>query len=806
MKIIPGKKLKSVLAEIICITMGMASFAYGADNIAETDSSETSAEVESELENIAALNNCTVDELIVNYSDNGYVNFLGAAFTDEKIQSPDDAAESLDELVTLAGLEDCEFSFYREDVSPVSGYTYYTFTQVASGIDDDLPIVFSNSQIRIIVDADGNSAGFSADITSPENITPINYDNFVEQTEAEELVKQELDEDSSIMNEMTSLSYWDDERTAFSVSDGKELPAWFIYTNQNSEGRPYTLYVVSAQRDDRDEAVIIDRVAMNSLNVESDTYTSNIFFEGMEDGGSYTYHVDMTWAYEANSGYQAEKELDITVPVMYDPETGLYYLADYNEKIAAANYYDFNKNNEVNAVVSEDPTDINSWHFASMTGPDDEQYFCNADYVISSFDTMLKAYNIYKERYGYNSVDMSGLPILLLMYECDNEYPTNPFEFTVNANNMGQWHDWAVFGTSPTFTGCVEVGTMTHEFAHGINGQLTNAQYLNTMGAVMEGYADSIGETLAYIYGYKDEAYADVVGSEYCSPMRSFSNPYDFKYARYIGGMYYLQPVVSVLAREFDYGGVHSNSSVVNYLSYCLSHNEDSSKAVIDLGKNVDMFVETLYCATYNSGYDELGAYLLFAAENVDLTDDEEQYVRDTIYLLGFAGDGSELDELIAEDGGYTYTITFYGDEIMESLVSYGVDLEDAYGNAYQMGGTYDNESVSMILPDDSEFTAYITAAIPSYDIQVGYFVTEGITADIEKIIPAFCYEVAVGETIDLDGYITMATLYYFEDDEYYLLSGVESQTELTCDQQGIYCLSVCSDDGSTSFIMIIAE
>ncbi|MCQ2499565.1 MAG: M4 family metallopeptidase [Lachnospiraceae bacterium] len=754
------------------------------------------------LQEIADLNGCNVEDLNCAEDSEGFICFLGAPYTDEKITNSNEAFASIEMLKNLAGLEDCEFAFYREDVSPVTGFTYYIFSQVASSANEDMPIKYTNSQVRVITDSEGNSRGFSADIIAPDSIVPVDADNFVEKSEAEYVVQQALSGGSRIINEMTELTYWDDSATAASVTNAKVIPVWTIYTNESRENKPYTMYIVAATRGYDDEVVISDKVAVSTLNVEDDTYTSQMFFEGMEDAGEVTYDLDMTWAFDAGTGYQADEVIEVTVPIMMDSQTGLYYLADYNEKLVISNYLDFTLNQEVNAVVSEDPSDIYSWHFASMEGPNGEQYFCNPNYLIASYDTMEKAYGIYKNRYGYNSVDTSGMPMLLLAYEFSGDYPTDVSEFMQNANNMGQWHDWAVFGVSPTFTGCVEVGTMTHEFAHGINGQLTSTRYHNEMGAVMEGYADSIGEPLAHMYGYKNEAYADYVGSEFCEPMRSFRNPYEFQNPKYIGGMYYVNPVSDVLTSDFDNGGVHSNSSVVNYLCYCLSHSDDESAAVLDEGTNVDLFVETLYCATYNSDFRLLGSYLLFAAMNVDMTEDQLVYVYNTLNSLGFLGDRTYVEQLIAEEDAVTIAYSLNVPEEINGDLIFGASLTD--GETEIIMGQFDEDgNLSSLVPADGEYQTTIMPVEAQYGTTLGAFVIDVSTPNEQMPLTVEFMEAALGQELSFDGTIVYATLFDPEAGDYAPIEEIMGSSDMVCGAQGYFCITVYDEEGYPSFILI---
>ncbi|MBQ0041866.1 MAG: M4 family metallopeptidase [Lachnospiraceae bacterium] len=769
--------------------------------------------VDDALQVVANLNSCTVEDLNYSLDDKGYVNFLGANFTDKKVFSAEDALACIDDLVILAGAEGCEYVYFRDDVSPVSGYTYYVFNQVVSSDIDDMVISYSNAQIRVIANDKGDVMGFSADVSPVDDVEKIDESNFVDQIEAEELVKSELSDGAQIFSDMTELSYWDDLNSVGNIISVRVAPVWVIYTNEVKEGKPYTIYLVYASRVN-DEAVIVDRVATSTLKVMSDEYTSEIFFEGMEDGGYVEYTIDMEWAKQVeNGGYVAGDTMQVKVPIMYSPSQELYYLADYNDRIAVANCYDFNDGQEVNALVTEDPSDLYSWRFASMEGPDGQKYFCNPEYVITAYATMEKAFHIYKERYGYTSIDTSGMPILLLTYLCWGDYPEEVEDMVMNANSMGQWHDWAVFGTSPTFVGCVEVGTMTHEFAHGINGALTNFQYSNEEGAVMEGYADSIGEFLAYMYGYKDEAYKDVVGSEFSSPIRSFANPYDFKFAKYIGGPYYAWPVDSSLAAEFDNGGVHSNSSVVNYLAYSLFNNENPDAATLSMGQMVDLFLETLYCANYNTGYTELGAYLLFAADSVGLDDATNAYVHDTIVTLGFTGDYSALEKLIEEEGavGYQISLTPADDDTAAELddVTFGVWLINYEEDEYYLAGMLDeNLSITYYLPEEASCDAYIYISIKGERKSFGFFFAEDMQADENNVIPIAYDTLKPGEVIEFEEKLSCISYCDLEDEDPETISLVfeESDTSYCFENAGLYCVSLLNEEDNYELLFLYVE
>ena len=635
----------------------------------QKDSGSSGAQVKQiSIDDVAAYNGCKVNELNAVDDAEGYVQFLGAPFTDTKVKNEEDALDVLLSVADMAGIGDSYLDFYRVDDSTATGLIYYTFYQTDTAMIDGemVPAKFYGNLIKLITDKDGNVQGYSS-FLNHSGTKDNDEDAFLTASEAEQVVSTYLEGNAHIFSDYTSFFYWDDEGTA--AGAGKVVPVWAVYTENVSEKAktPYQIYLVNALYQDYENARyysdciadVIDATSLSQMSDMDGEYTSELFFAGMEDAGTYTYTLDMKWVKKLDQGYKADDPFTVTVPVMYDPQEKLYYLADYTERIAAANYYDFEYYNTVNPVVSTDPSDKSSWHFADMTGPEGEKYFCDPNYIISSYDAMEKAYGCFKERYGFNSVDKTGMPCILLTYYTDSyTYPTDAEMFERNAVNCGQIRDWNVTATSPAAAFSVEIGTLTHEFTHGINGQLTNSQYKNQQGAVMEGYADSIGELIAYIYGYKWDEFVWEVGSQFSAPIRSFRDPEKYDGAKYIGGINYVSPVYSAkLAKETDCGGVHTDSGVVNYLCYSMSNSELVDKsALLTLEENLDCWFETMYLTTYDTDFMDIAHFLIFAADHMPgLAKEKADTVRYLTNVLGFTGRTDKLNELIEAEGGYVY-------------------------------------------------------------------------------------------------------------------------------------------------------
>lgn len=724
------------------------------------------------LTDIAELNGIPEKDLNILYGADGYATFLGNRFTEQKITDPDSALEALLTLSGLLGLDGIELEYFKTDTSPVSGMDYYSFLQVSNVVmtDSVMPAKYYSNIVKVIVDAEGNAAGVSADIDRYE-VEVFDEDDILTQAEAEQYVRDWLStqypglKKVDVYPQSTELIFWEDSSTNYTVGAGKLAPAWLVYTDYAgiSAGNyikwPYNVWVVYAVKnpDEQTQRGILHTFPAQSLSVMqqmNDVYTSELYFQSMRDAGTYHYTLDMTWAKEADTGYSLGDTMDVDVPVMYEEESGLYYLGDYEDRIAVSNACDFDWWATFNSLVTETPEDLSSWHFQIETEPESGRaYFCDPNYVIGSYDCLVRTFRCFKERYGFNSVDYSGLPILLLPYMLsDTGYPEAEDLFQSNASSGGQMRDWEVIYTSPMFTGCVEIGTLAHEFAHGINEAMTSNSYVNGSGAVMEAIADVIGESMAYLNGGKGEEYKWTVGSEYCSPMRDMKEPGKMHLPAYMYGAYFIKDVYTDAGQlELDNGGVHENGSVLNHLAYLFCEDAQSAEEDrLSVGELLDMWLEAVYCTTSATSYVDFGHYLVFAARHMGLPGGKADNVMRIADRYGFLGNTDELAKILEEEEHNTYGIW--------------CDLSEA------------NDwipVVSMI----SEEGAWIGGCEP--DLETGY--ADFVAGKEETLIPEVAVADPNGEIVDrfeLNAFRTGETLYvklytaYAEPDDVISLEG----------------------------------
>lgn len=683
------------------------------------------------LEDIAELNGLKVEQLNVLWGNNGGIVFLGDKYGEEIVTNEEEALASLEHIKTLAQLEGVELQYNRTDISPVTENVIYTFYQTSNTMLDgeEITAKFYNSLIKVITDKDGNLRGVSADIVPADEMNTIEEGEIITKGEAIEYVKSLINDNRrKIYEDISEYAFWDDEGTVNKVNVSSKIsPAWFVYTDaepNNIASKPYEVFVISLSPDysfgeDKEfhpTPSVLAKYYVETLDINDslDVYTSTFYFNGMEDAGEFTYEVNLDWVKKYYKDYKGPKKESYTVPVMYSKEEDLYYLGDYNRRIALSNYYDFDMLDTTNSYVTKTPEDKNSWHFQLDKAEDGStgKYFNNPDYVLSSFAVMRDVWEDFYERYGLDSVDGTGLPTMLCVYAIEGyEYPDDESDFMYNAFNAGQDRDWQVMATSIVLPSCLEHDVMAHEYTHGINGQLTMSQYFNGAGAVMESYADIIGEQMSMINDYPEctgehEWHLGGVKGKY---IRNMSNPYEFKMPMFIGGNYYLNPITEVLTEEYDAGGVHTNSSILNYLAYCLVNGtgEGKNEATLTVEENLDMWFDTLYYTNHQTDYYDVATYLTLAAESMDLDVDKYSYLRQLLVDFGLIPDADGDAYVSFEEDSDFYNIKVNYDTSsyneLSELFKLGFTFYDTDNNYLDAGGLSEDGMLTYAVEKDSK-------------------------------------------------------------------------------------------------------
>ncbi len=250
---------------------------------------------------------------------------------------------------------------------------------------------------------------------------------------------------------------------------------------------------------------------------------------------------------------------------------------------------------------------------------------CTAE-EISAIVSMEKVYDYY-----YNALGREG-------------YDNNRGEFHMSIN-LGENNSYSsssgnniVFGqagSSYTVAAQGGVDTVGHEFTHSVVANETDLElnYSNAPGAINEGYAD--------IFGYFTEGDNDPDWEHgednHKKPIRVLSNPGSKKMPASVGDSNYYDftaPGNTVPTKYNDYGGVHTNNSVISYPCYLMWNNGISDKERL-----ANLWYTSLrYGYDKNASFDDVRVNVLRAAKAMGMSGQEIEIIKDAFDTVGISG------------------------------------------------------------------------------------------------------------------------------------------------------------------------
>lgn len=163
-----------------------------------------------------------------------------------------------------------------------------------------------------------------------------------------------------------------------------------------------------------------------------------------------------------------------------------------------------------------------------------------------------KTYDFYFNKFGRNSINNAGFAIKSYVH-----YSTNYF----NAFWDGSRMTYGDGSATDNYLPLTALDVCGHEISHGLTSFTSNLTYSNESGAMNEGFSDIMGTAIEFYARPSDANW--LIGSDFYT-IRSMSNPNDYAQPdTYKGAFWYTGTA--------DYGGVHTNSGVLNFWFYLLS-------------------------------------------------------------------------------------------------------------------------------------------------------------------------------------------------------------------------------------------
>jgi len=527
------KKILRVLAMLLALILAMSATASLAEAV-EAPAAATALEGQLTLADLDRLNGGAAKV----YTRDGRVTFVDGTCTEGPVADINAAGEVVDAMIALMGGDDrTQFEPWRT-LTDTNDNRYYVFQQMYAGV------TVSGGAAKVITDADGAMLGLvcSVETQLPEVANAVGITAgeaealviaHVEQTQGltpEVLVDQTAKVVLPVNLELDMESEEEKEESRF---------AWVVYTvnTQASLTRgsdlPYLAHYVD-----------LDGTYLYSLptvipgdEAGNSGYNAAYVFEFMEP-------VDYTGTVTLADGRQRE----ISLQLMRDSRTGMVYLGNLERRIAVADCWSFLY--DKGRVVLEASKDNTGW---------DEN-------CLMALYNYCRAWDYYKE-IGWIGGDGLDTPILILKHFCDKDHKAID-----NAAYAGKYYGWQLFLSSSAndYSQCLDV--LAHEFTHCVtHSVMTYNAYMNDYGAINEAISDIQGNICDNMN--LDEGEAEdpdwLIGEDIGDAIRSMSDPHRFQQPEYTWDLHYV-PEVRDPTELNDRGGVHGNSSLLNYLAWQL--------------------------------------------------------------------------------------------------------------------------------------------------------------------------------------------------------------------------------------------
>ena len=460
-------------------------------------------------------------------TDGGRITFVGGTCTDAPVKNPEDAAKVVARMIPLIGSSRTRFEPWRT-LYDSFGNTYYVFQQIHADT------IVDGGAAKVITDRDGNMLGLTCSAVTdlPEETAAEG----ISASAAEQLVLQHEKEqglEPGLMEGMTRKIVLPAERELDLEADEiRTRFVWAVFTTNPKAGSaelPYLAHYVSLNG----EYLYSLSTQLPGDSAGTAGYHSDYVFEFMEPV-EYTGYVDLSDG--------TEKE--ITVNVMRDTRTGMYYLGNIEHRIVVADCWEFLYNH--GHVKLEYSPDNREWDQVSLL----------------SLYNYCRAYDYYKAL-GWQG-DGENTPIIVLKDFCDEEH--KPLD---NAAYAGKFYGWQAFLSSSAndFAQCLDI--IAHEFTHCVTASvMTYSAYLNDFGAINEAMSDIQGNICEMLAGDTEDS-TWTVGENSGDAMRSMSDPHQGQQPEYTWDMHYM-PHVKDPTDANDNGGVHTNSSLLSRIGYLL--------------------------------------------------------------------------------------------------------------------------------------------------------------------------------------------------------------------------------------------
>ena len=287
-----------------------------------------------------------------------------------------------------------------------------------------------------------------------------------------------------------------------------------------------------------------------------------------------------TETYEKTVISNSEKEVEISIPVLSDPETGERYLGD--------------KDRLIFCVDMADIEDLDSREEATPINIDQNLY---SDGELLTYYLFIQVYDYFAEN-GWWGPDGERTPCMI-------QFDTSG-ENRNNASYASFQDGFHIFNFSVDDGASQSLQVIAHEFTHGVSSTNHVGSYENETGALDEALSDLIGNAV-------EASIRELSPSE--NPwLNSFRRSHASELPLYVWDEFYTPPA-SYPDDDNDFGDVHHNSEVVSILAWRMYEAGMTSRDVFDYWFTFDLVL------TPKTNFGETAAKAGWVAEIAGLSD-----------------------------------------------------------------------------------------------------------------------------------------------------------------------------------------
>lgn len=545
---------------------------------------------------------------------------LSEGFTDRKIVDEASALAAIGDVATVLGIEDVNSEFSSCEVSTVSSNTYYRFQQEYK----DIPVY--GRSVVVIADKNGNSLSLSGNYL---NNGHLDTSPKVDEKTAIKIAQQYYGENVEVSRV---------ELSVYSFSNNKSELSWKILIHSNEIM----------------EWCFISAISGELLSQNSLIYTETVRGSGENVDGKLTEFNILLLDYSLYSLEDNDRNIHI---FNADRKTLIPNLQKENDT------YTFNL-----SIRSDDLSEVPLVPLANTNS------MWKDTKAVTSIERASAAYDFFRTKLHRTGFNGKNGRVNVVYNDFLNGDTTNAY----SSGGITKQTMLLSFGTDNS----MDYDTFGHEFTHAVEQSISGMIYEGESGAIMEAYSDIFGEII------EDWVNGDGILNGNCDWMhgqsRSLAKPTSIEhqvcYYEYNGEIcpikeaegehiqntsltldegifsscqvmrpaypdYYQGEAWHNTTAEYDiqgrtindYGGVHTNNTVISHAAYLMWKGIDGSDAFEPLTTEelANLFYETLYTLPSDCTFSQFRALVQNTAEYQDLSTKQRLCISNAFFQVG---------------------------------------------------------------------------------------------------------------------------------------------------------------------------